>query len=264
MPPSSALETDNPARRKASKTIRALIIGFIAVDALALVIGGVFLNSSECSLKELMGHTRQTSRKDMTAAMRLVRTEDGLDLWSSPQGEIWSVHGDEMVPYLLWEQQRDIYEPDGHEVHPGDTVLDCGANIGVFTRKALSRGAARVISIEPAPETLKALRRNFEREIGEGRVIVYPKGVWDQPSEMELKVDSVNAGANTLVLSPDHQVATARIPLTTIDTIVEELKLSRVDFIKMDIEGAEKHALAGARNTISRFHPRMSIFRAPA
>ena len=34
---------------------------------------------------------------------------------------------------------------------PGDTVLDCGANVGVYTKYALERGAAEVIAIEPAP-----------------------------------------------------------------------------------------------------------------
>ena len=50
-----------------------------------------------------------------------------------------------------------------------------------------------------------------------------------------------------------------RVPLTTIDKIVAELKLAHVDFIKMDIEGAEKQAIKGAENTIRRFRPRMSL-----
>jgi hypothetical protein len=49
------------------------------------------------------------------------------------------------------------------------------------------------------------------------------------------------------------------VPLTTIDKLVDELKLARVDFIKMDIEGAEVKALLGARSTLQRFHPRMSL-----
>jgi FkbM family methyltransferase len=260
MPSTPAVDTENPLRSKARTILRALIIGFVAFDALALVVGIALVSRSECSLRDIMGHTRQTRTKTQIAQkIHLKKTESGLDLWSTPQGDIWTVHDDEILPFLLWEQQRDIYEPDGHEVQPGDTVLDCGANIGVFTRKALSRGAARVVSIDPAPQTLNALRRNFETEIREGRVIVYPKGVWDQPSEMELRVYGSNAGANSLVLTPELPATTARVPLTTIDAIVDELKLSRVDFIKMDIEGSEKRALAGAKNTINRFRPRMSI-----
>lgn len=48
-------------------------------------------------------------------------------------------------------------------------------------------------------------------------------------------------------------------PLTTIDKLADELKLERVDYIKMDIEGAEPNALLGARATLAKFKPRMAI-----
>ena len=49
------------------------------------------------------------------------------------------------------------------------------------------------------------------------------------------------------------------MPLTTIDKLVAELKLERVDYIKMDIEGAEVRALDGGKETIAKFHPRLSM-----
>jgi hypothetical protein len=82
-------------------------------------------------------------------AVSLEKSEDGLDLWNSPQGPVWTVHGDSILPFLLTEQANGIYEPKGHEVRSGDIALDCGANIGVLTRKALSRGAKLVVAIEP-------------------------------------------------------------------------------------------------------------------
>lgn len=103
------------------------------------------------------------------------------------------------------------------------------------------------------------LRRNFETEIREGRVIVYPKGVWDREAELELSQDQGNAGTHSVVNSQSPPVPKVRVPLTTIDKIVAELKLPRVDFIKMDIEGSEKPAIKGGENTIRRFRPRMSI-----
>ena len=54
-------------------------------------------------------------------------------------------------------------------------------------------------------------------------------------------------------------VETKQLPLTTIDKLVVELKLDRVDFIKMDIEGAEQRALQGAHETLAKYHPRMAL-----
>ena len=49
------------------------------------------------------------------------------------------------------------------------------------------------------------------------------------------------------------------VQAVTIDETVRELGLDRVDFINMDIEGGERHAIAGARETIQRFGPRMVV-----
>jgi FkbM family methyltransferase len=240
----------------APRVIRTLVFGVLIADAAFVA---AFFFRSECSLKTWMTESgKRREAPPFESLVSLKTTDAGSDLWDTPQGPLWTVQGDRRFPFLLSEQYLDVYEPAGHTVHQGDVVLDCGANIGVFTRKALSRGAKLVVAIEPAPLTLKALRRNFEREINDGRVIVYPKGVWDHDDEMELSVKG-NPEVNTLVMPLEGSVTKVRVPLVTIDEIVAELKLPRVDFIKMDIEGAEKPALQGARRTIRQFKPRMSL-----
>jgi predicted RNA methylase len=96
-------------------------------------------------------------------------------------GLYWTVSHDRFLKFALGEQKMEIYGGDEVAVKAGDVVLDCGANVGVFTRMALNRGAGLVVSIEPAPGTVECLRRNFEKEIAAGRVIVVPKGVWSHP-----------------------------------------------------------------------------------
>jgi FkbM family methyltransferase len=162
--------------------------------------------------------------------------------------------GDALI-YDLGEQKRNIY---GNRIHPGDVVLDAGANIGVFTRKALWAGASKVVAIEPGPENLECLRRNFAAEIADGRVVLYPKGVWDKDDVLKLRVDPTDSARDTFVRQIDGaQFIDA--PLTTVDKLVVELRLPKVDFIKMDIEGAEQKAIMGARNTIAKFRPRMAL-----
>jgi FkbM family methyltransferase len=183
----------------------------------------------------------------------------GLKLWDTPKGRYWMPEGSaRALSYDLAEQDRKIYGSGSEGVHAGDVVLDCGANVGVFTRTALEAGAGLVVAIEPAPENIECLRRNFEPEIAQGKVRIYPKGVWDKPEVLTFNVDPKNSARDSFVGAKDAPLH-IQVPVTTIDQLAEELGLSQVDFIKMDIEGAETKALAGARRTIARFKPRMSI-----
>jgi FkbM family methyltransferase len=242
--------------RVLKRVVRALVVILFVFAASTGTGWAWFLYRTRCFWSQR--HPGALTCEQLEKIISLQKTEDGLDLWKTPRGSTWTVHGERELPFLISEQERDIYELPGHAVHRGDVVLDCGANIGVFVRKALSRGASLVVAIEPSPRTLQALRRNFESEIREKRVIVYPKGVWDRDAELSLSLDVENEGTDSVV-SGRPGSTTVLVPLTTIDKLVAELGLPRVDFIKMDIEGAEKQALRGGQDTIRRFLPRMSI-----
>ena len=131
------------------------------------------------------------------ASSRVIRKDDRYSLWSTPYGEFWmpTASGDALI-YDLAEQKRNIY---GNRIRPGDVVLDAGANIGVFTRKALWAGASKVVAIEPAPENLECLQRNFAAEIADGRVVLYPNGVWDKDDVLKLRVDPTDSARDTFV-----------------------------------------------------------------
>lgn len=200
-------------------------------------------------------------KDQILAASKLIEKDPaGYHLWQTPQGRWWIPEGDDfMLPFNLAEQQRQIYGTGEQAVKQGNIVLDCGANVGVFTRVALEQMARIVVAIEPAPENLESLRRNFKDEIAAGRVILYPKGVWDKDDLLTLRRDPNNTAADSFVMLKDKNTASIQVPLTTIDKLVAELKLERVDYIKMDIEGAETNALTGARATLAKFHPRLSL-----
>jgi FkbM family methyltransferase len=204
----------------------------------------------------------QAQLKDsiLKASKRLQQDPAGFNQWDTPMGRYWVPRGSDWG--LFWdlaEQSRKIYGTGERSVRAGDVVLDCGANVGVYTRVALAAGAGTIVAIELAPENLECLRRNFAPEIQAGRVIVYPKGVWDKDDVLTLTVAPDNSAADSLVMHPKGSHAGPQVPLTTIDKLVAELKLPRVDFIKMDIEGAERNALMGAQHTLAQFHPRMAL-----
>jgi FkbM family methyltransferase len=182
--------------------------------------------------------------------------------FQTPLGTFWvAAPGKHLIEFLIWEQTREhVYDGDGASVRPGDIVFDCGAHVGVFTRYALGRGAGRVIGIEPDPVNLACLKANLGPEIAAGRVTVIEAGVWNTRTVLDL-IENIqgNSGQNTFVDGMDHGERVAGIPVMPLDEIVEELHLTHVDFIKMDIEGSERFALQGARKTLRAFRPRLAI-----
>jgi FkbM family methyltransferase len=218
---------------------------------------------SSCSISDVWHHANPVdenlSKSALAGRIRVLQRDGGLAEMDTPAGRFWIPERDApTLPEMIDEQQRDIYESGGRGVRAGDVVLDCGANVGVFTRHALERGAKKVIAIDPAPGAIECLRRNFRAEIASGRVLVYPKGVWNKEEMLELTTNPALAStANSVAIN--RGARGTMVPLTTIDALVGELRLDRVDFIKMDIEGAEGQALEGGRITIGRYRPRMAI-----
>ena len=220
-----------------------------------------------CSLERALDSEAQNERQnrifyDIQRSARVEADKKAnLVKWTTSWGVFWAPPGTS-VPFLIGEQKTRVYGDGPRRVQKGDVVLDCGANIGVFTKEALDAGAAKVVSIEPSERNIECLRRNFAKEIEQGRVIVYPKGVWNQETVLEFNVYD-NSALDSLILQQRAETpqkpAKVKVPVTTIDRIVEELGLEKVDFIKMDIEGAEREALKGGEATIRKMRPRMSL-----
>jgi FkbM family methyltransferase len=139
-----------------------------------------------------------------------------------------------------------------------DIVLDVGAHVGVFTAAALRHGAAKVMMVEPDPLNIECLRRNFAAELASGRVILVPEGAWSSVGTFKLYTGLTNSGMNTMVL-PEDGAGYVEVKTRPLDQMAAEAGLARVDFIKMDIEGAEREALKGAAQILGRWKPRLML-----
>jgi FkbM family methyltransferase len=195
--------------------------------------------------------------------LRLIETDaEGRMLWQTPLGAFWIPRGAsrKWLVALIAEQLQNAYAFKEQMGANGAVVFDCGANVGDFSRLALNNGAAMVIAIEPSPETAVCLRRNLADAIASRRAVIYENGVWS--CEAKLFLETANAeipGAHRLSTGPDTTEQGTWVKLTTIDTIVDELRLDRVDFIKMDVEGAEQNALLGGARSIARHQPKLAV-----
>jgi len=185
------------------------------------------------------------------------------------KGLLYVVPNDERYG-LVWPVCRinllSQYEEPPVMVEKGDIVIDCGANIGVasllFAQKAGKEG--KVIAIEPEEKNYQVLEK--VSKLNEGKVapiIPLKVAVYKEDCWLELNVGT-HPGAHALSTYYDERKAfllntTEKVQALKIDTLVESLGLERVDFIKMDIEGAEVDGLLGAEETIKRFKPKLAI-----
>jgi len=239
------------------------LAAFVPEGRLAMI--SARTNTYQCSFLKSINASRTAEnrvRRKMAirASAQLIQEDGNYSLWHTRDGNFWIPNRNaDTLAFNLAEQEQDIYGAGAIGVRSGDVVLDGGANIGVFTRKALNAGARTVIAIEPAPENVESLRRNYAPEIASGRVVIQALGLWHQAAVLPLRVDAGNSARNSFVLTFGPAVSTVNVPLRTIDSLVDDLALTRVDFIKLDIEGAEKKAIAGANRTLARFHPRLAI-----
>ena len=155
-----------------------------------------------------------------------------------------------------------IYEFGDARIRPNDIVIDCGANIGLFSLLALSRMEAggQLIAIEPVPSIRELLETNLSRVISPGKYHVCERPVYCDTRSMTLSLDEDVFTMHRLDMDRSAgKSAKIQVRTATIDDLVNDFRLPRVDFIKMDIEGAEIAALRGAAMTLKRWKPRLAI-----
>jgi FkbM family methyltransferase len=134
---------------------------------------------------------------------------------------------------------------------PGQVVADVGASLGYFTclmgQAVGDRG--RVIAFEPWPSVLRYLRHNVKVN-GLEHVTIVPAAAFDQSGQAHLGPPRyrVTMGTNR---PPDA----VDIRAERFDDFAEIRSLTRLDAIKIDIEGAELRALHGMTATLNRFQP---------
>ena len=145
-------------------------------------------------------------------------------------------------------------------INIGDTVLDGGGCEGFFTRYALEKGADKVIVIEPCEKLADGICKTFHQEINEGRVIVVKKALGRKPGKQTLVInEDMYCASNLGYLEMPVNKTEESIIVDRLDSILEELKIPKIDLIKMDIEGSEMDALIGAENVIKQHRPKMMI-----
>jgi FkbM family methyltransferase len=167
--------------------------------------------------------------------------------WSRDRSFLYGTYEHEVVDTLM------------RVVRTGQVAMDVGSNHG-FYALLLSRLvglSGLVIAFEPLPANLKLLRENVELN-GCENVRVVGKAVMDRHGEFELCVAGSRSTLVALQPSPKMQGPNIRVSALPLDEIALQLRLP-VDFVKIDVEGAEEAVLRGASKTIREWHPTLLV-----
>ncbi len=151
-------------------------------------------------------------------------------------------------------------------VRSGDIVLDVGANVGAHTvfLSHIVRENGRVLAFEPLAANVDALGETLHRRSRFSNISVFPVAVGNpvapnQSAVMKVPGDDLTQASLMFQAAGSwgreadvHEFACA---ITSLDSEKEVKQLTRVNFLKLDVEGGELDALKGAAKTISRHRP---------
>lgn len=144
-------------------------------------------------------------------------------------------------------------------LRPGDGFIDAGANIGSYTLLAASRCGkdARIDAFEPVPVLRKRLEENV-RINGLSGVTVHAAALGHEPGNVEFIVDW--DVSNRIMTPADEGRTSVSVPVARLDDALPET--ARYALGKLDVEGAELMALAGANRHLSEANPPVWLIEA--
>ncbi len=135
-----------------------------------------------------------------------------------------------------------------------DTFVDIGANIGLYSLRAASRGVAKVYAIEPNPFSFSVLARNIVANGFDSLVIPLCLAMSDSSSVVTFKLSGTHAGSIRNEISGDGpplhgpSITTAAF---SVDELFRVQGVSGVNHLKIDVDGLELEILRGARGLLS-------------
>lgn len=158
---------------------------------------------------------------------------------------------------FLGRWDDDVRDAVWQRLAPDAVILDVGANVGAwavpFARRLDAGG--RVCAFEPVPANRDRLERAVsQNNLSNVTVLPFALGDAEATVDMWLRTSVTGASSGTAAFVPTgagHVTVTMR----PMDAWVAETALDRLDFMKLDVEGAELLVLAGAEQTVARFRP---------
>jgi len=144
--------------------------------------------------------------------------------------------------FYVHESNGSDYERFGCVIEPGDVVVDIGANIGIFARRALNRGASRVFAFEPSSKIFSCLLDNTPRSTVECHRIAV--GGFNGTTRLNFDITAGIGGSSIVQEMNQEKAGSENVICLTLNQLFEiGILPEKIDFMKVDCEGAEKQIM---------------------
>lgn len=176
--------------------------------------------------------------------------EEGVEIYLTPKGIL--------TEFILQQYRCMRANQNPIQAEVGDVVIDAGACYGdtalYFANKVGSEGAVYSLEFFPANIRLFEKNLNLNPKLRE-RINLIPSPLWSESGKpLYIRSKGPAAAVTNVKPSGDYKC----VKTETIDSVAKSFKV-KIDFIKMDIEGAELEALRGAEQTLLRDKPKLAI-----
>lgn len=183
-------------------------------------------------------------------------------------GMPWRVHDEtiridprqrHLVPHA---SEETLYRFIQHEVAPGAVVLDVGSFLGIYAILEARRAgpAGRVVALEPTASSAATARRHFSYNSGACAPITLIEAAAGERRGQATFYEYAQPYVNALATAVDVAGVAMRrtVDVVSLDDVCRDLQVTPT-FIRMDVQGAEFHALRGAREVIRAAGSRLTI-----
>jgi len=139
-----------------------------------------------------------------------------------------------------------------------DVIFDIGANFGYYTMFLTKylRNKCKVYAFEPFPTTFQRLTKNVALNNMNDSINIYQMGVSGHSGHIPISVRVPNnSGSATFSTIGHHRLNSIEVDVTSLDEFIEENKIRKIDFIKIDVEGYEPRVINGSKKLLKTFNP---------
>lgn len=163
----------------------------------------------------------------------------------------------------LYEEMDDIeyiegpYELGNVKIDSDDIILDIGANYGLFSAIAATKApSGHIYAFEPVSSTKEVLNHTVTQY---RNIDIFPYAVSNHSGYVDIATDEYEKNPGRASIMNKQSTSTQKVPCISLDDFVIKHNISKIDFIKADIEGAERLLLSGSQSILSEMAPKLAI-----